>query len=195
MKNTIAVGFLLRSSIIVVSFAATLRVPQDFPTVQSAVAASVSGDTIVVSPGLYAIPASACTLANGSQSTCGLVLHNGTALVGSGPAQTVLDFSGAPIGILLQNGTATVKLLHIRNVFTDILASRGSDLTVTNTILTDPAAGPNGGGGLELNQGNSYTVRNNTIDNIHQTSNPAAVAIDVPFFWGGRHSKQLGDRQ
>jgi len=67
-------------------FAATLRVPEDFPTVQGAVAASVAGDTIVVSPGLYVTPTSPCSLANGSQSTCGLVLHDGTALVGSGPA-------------------------------------------------------------------------------------------------------------
>src|SRR6266851_3055476 len=125
-------GFLLVVFSSLVSFAATLRVPQDFPTVQGAVAASVSGDTIVVSPELYAIPASPCTLANGAQSTCGLVLHDGTALVGSGPAQTVLDFSGAQIGILLQNGTATVKLLHIRNALTDIFAYLGSNITVTN---------------------------------------------------------------
>lgn len=68
-----------------VSFGATLRVPQDFPTIQVAVAASVAGDLIVVSPGLYAIPAAPCTLANGAQPTCGLVLHDGTALVGSRP--------------------------------------------------------------------------------------------------------------
>jgi hypothetical protein len=163
------------------SYAATLRVPQDFPTVQDAVVASVTGDMIVISPGSYVIPASPCTLANGSQHTCGLVLHNGTALVGSGPAQTVVDFSGAEIGILLQFVTATVKLLHLRNASTDVFAYLGSNITVTNTILTDPATGPNVGGGLELNQGNSYAVHNNTIDNIHQTSSPAAVAIDVPF--------------
>src|SRR3989442_14473274 len=117
---------------------ATLRVPQDFATVQDAVAASVAGDTIVVSPGLYGIPASPCTLANGSQHTCGLVLHNGTALVGSGPAQTILDFSGAQIGILLQFGTATVKLFHLRNTTKHIFAYVGSNITVNNVILTDP---------------------------------------------------------
>jgi hypothetical protein len=157
----------------------TLRVPQDFPTVQGAVAASISGDTIVVSPGLYAIPASPCTLGNGSQSTCGLVLHDGTTLVGSGPAQTVLDFSGAQIGILLQNGTATIKLFHLRDASTDIFAYGGSNITVNNVILTNPV-GPSVVG-MELNQGNSYTIHNNTIDNIHQSGVPAAVAIDVPF--------------
>ena len=172
-------GFLLVVLSSLGSFAATLRVPQDFPTVQGAVAASISGDAIAVSPGLYAIPASACSLANGSQSTCGLVLHDGTALVGSGPAQTVLDFSGAQIGILLQNGTATIKLFHLRSASTDIFAYLGSNITVNNVILTDPV-GPSVIG-MELNQGNSYIIHNNTIDNIHQSSDPGAVAIDVPF--------------
>src|SRR6266436_1568542 len=125
-------GFLLVVLSSLGSFAATLRVPQDFLTVQGALAASVSGDSIAVSAGLYAIPASPCTLANGSQSTCGLVLHDGTALVGSGPAQTVLDFSGAQIGILLQNGTATVKLAHLQNAGTALYAYVGSTITATN---------------------------------------------------------------
>src|SRR6266446_7535288 len=156
------------------SFAGTLRVPQDFPAVQSAVAASIAGDTIVVSPGLYTIPVSPCTLANGSQHTCGLVLHDGTTLTGSGPAQTVLDFSGAEIGILLQFATATVKLLHLRNAATAIYVYVGSNITVKNVIITD-LTGPNVLG-IELNQGNSYTIHNNTIDNIHQTNDPAAPA-------------------
>jgi Right handed beta helix region len=177
MKFTRLVLLILLLS--VASFAATLRVPQDFPTVQGAVAVSVAGDTIIVSPGLYTVPASPCSLANGSQATCGLVLHDGTALVGSGPAQTGLDFSGAQIGILVQNGTATVKLFHLRNAGTHIFAYTGSTITVDNNILTDPT-GPNVGG-VELNQGNSYTIHNNTIDNIHQIGDPAAVAIDVPF--------------
>ena len=107
MKSVPLLLALVLSSL--VSFAATLRVPQDFPTVQAAVAASIAGDTIVVSPGLYAIPAAGCTLANGVQSTCGLQLHDGTTLQGSGPAQTTFDFSGASIGVLLQNGTGTVR--------------------------------------------------------------------------------------
>src|SRR6266852_77359 len=161
------------------SFAGTLRVPQDFPTGQAAVAASVAGDTVLVSPGLYAIPANPCTLANGSQHICGLVLHDGTALVGSGPAQTVLDFSGGEIGILLQSGTVTVKLLHLRNAATAIYAYVGSNITVKNVIITD-LTGTNVLG-IELNQGNSYMIHNNTIDNIHQTNDPVAPAIDVPF--------------
>src|SRR5713101_2192511 len=167
-------GFLLVVFSSLVSFAATLRVPQDFPTVQGAVAASVSGDTIVVSPGLYAIPASPCTLANGAQSTCGLVLHDGTALVGSGPAQTVLDFSGAQIGILLQNGTATAKLFHLQNANTAIYAYVGSNITAKNLIIT------NSNLGMELNQGNSYTVINTTIDGTHDPTQTGS-AIDVPF--------------
>jgi len=156
-----SVGFLLVVLSSLASFAATLRVPQDSPTVQAAVASSVSGDTVVVSPGLYAIPASACTLANGSQHTCGLVLHDGTALVGSGPAQTILDFSGAEIGILLLNGTATVKLFHLQNAGTALYAYVGSNITGTNLIIT------NSNLGMEVNQGNSYTIVNTTIDGVH----------------------------
>ena len=167
-------GFLLVVLSSLGSFAATLRVPQDFLTVQGALAASVSGDSIAVSAGLYAIPASPCTLANGSQSTCGLVLHDGTALVGSGPAQTVLDFSGAQIGILLQNGTATVKLFHLQNANTTIYAYVGSNITAKNIIIT------NSNLGMELNQGNSYTVINTTIVGSHDATQTGS-AIDVPF--------------
>lgn len=177
MKSARLLLVLVLSSL--TSFAGTLRVPQDFPTVQGAVAASVAGDSVVISPGLYAIPAAPCTLANGSQHTCGLVLHDGTALVGLGPAQTVLDFSGADIGILLQLATATVKLLHLRNAATAIYAYVGSNITVTNVIITD-LTGPSVLG-MELNQGNSYTIHNTTIDNIHQPNDPVGTAIDVPF--------------
>jgi hypothetical protein len=123
------------------AMASTLRVPQDYATVQDAVAASVSGDTILVSPGLYTIPVNPCTLANGSQTTCGLVLHDGTTLVGSGPAQTGLDFSGGTIGVLLQNGTAAVKLAHLQNAGTAIFAYVGSSLTATNILITNAKDG------------------------------------------------------
>lgn len=159
---------------VLVSFGATLRVPQDFPTIQAAVAASVAGDSIVISPGSYAIPAAPCTLANGAQHTCGLVLHDGTALAGSGPSQTVLDFSGADIGILLQFATATVKLAHLQNAGTALFAYVGSNITSTNLIITNSNAG------MELNQGNSYTIINTTIDGIHDPSQTGS-GVDVPF--------------
>ncbi|MGH7495610.1 MAG: hypothetical protein ACREOO_24890 [bacterium] len=31
----------------------TIRVPQDYPTIQSAIQSAVTGDTVLVSPGLY----------------------------------------------------------------------------------------------------------------------------------------------
>ncbi len=157
------------------SFAATLHVPQDFPTVQAAVAASVAGDTILVSPGLYVIPGVPSTILPG---TVGLELHDGTTLAGSGPAQTVLEFAGADAGIV-PLGTATVKLLHLRKATTAIYAYVGSNITVTNVIITE-LTGTNVFG-IELNQGSSYTIHNNTIDNIHQTNDPVGTAIDVPF--------------
>jgi hypothetical protein len=80
-------------SVATLALGSTLNVPQTYPTVQAAVSASVSGDIILMAAGSYTIPAAACTLANGVQTTCGLVLHSGTTLSGSGPAQTVLDFS------------------------------------------------------------------------------------------------------
>lgn len=176
MKSAQLLLVLVLSSL--ASFAGTLRVPQDYPTVQAAVAASVAGDTILVSPGLYVIPGVPSTILPG---TDGLELHDGTTLAGSGPAQTVLEFTGADAGIV-PLGTATVKLLHLRKAAIAINAYIGSNITVTNVLITDPT-GTNVYG-MELNQGNSYTIHNNTIDNIHQTNDPFGTAIDVPFVGG-----------
>lgn len=173
MKSARLLLVLVLSSL--ASFAGTLRVPQDFPTVQDAVAASVAGDTILVSPGVYVIPPVPSTILS---VTVGLELHDGTALVGSGPAQTVLEFSDAGAGII-PLGTATVKLLHLRKAAIAIYAYIGSNITVTNCIITDPIGTTVLG--MELNQGSSYTIHNNTIDNIHQTNDPFGTGIDVPF--------------
>jgi hypothetical protein len=112
----------------------------------------------------------------------GLALNDGTALLGSGPGQTVLEFSNADIGILLQNGTASVSLFHLRNVATSIFAYLGSNITVKNVVITDPVPDSNGAccGGIELNQGESYTAYNNTIDRL-QFSSGIVPGIDVPF--------------
>lgn len=155
-----------------VIFSGTLRVPQDYPTPQAAVDASVSGDTILIAPGLYIVPTT-------------LQLHARTVLAGSGPAQTVLDFAGANTGILLNVGTATVKGQHLRNAsITHIFAYKGSNITVKNVIITQVGAGGTTccPVGIELNQGVAYTVKNTTIDNLHLIGGIGAGGIDVPFF-------------
>src|SRR5439155_23352574 len=76
---------------------------------------------------------------------------------------------------LLQSGTATVKLLHFRNASTHVLSYTGSNITIQNVILTQTTGST--GVGIELNQGNSYTVRNTTIESL----GPGAAAIEVPF--------------
>lgn len=163
------------------SKAGILRVPQDFATPQAAVAASTSGDTILLSPGLYIVPGQPCSLVGHSPTLCGLVLKNGTSLVGSGPAQTVLDFAGAPIGILVQQGVGEVKAVHLQNVAGAVVWSYiGSSITVKNAIFTADTPSSFPIGGMELNQGNAYTVYNTIVDHMRDATTWSA-GIDVPF--------------
>ncbi|MDI6766333.1 MAG: T9SS type A sorting domain-containing protein [Bacteroidota bacterium] len=53
MSLKIFIYILLGMSIQMVLFAATIRVPQDQPTIQAAINLAVPGDTVLVSPGIY----------------------------------------------------------------------------------------------------------------------------------------------
>jgi hypothetical protein len=159
------------------SFAATLRVPQDYPTPQAAVAASIYGDVILISPGMYVVPPVPFQLANGMTVRVGLALHDGTTLQGSGPAQTVLDMRGADHGVLVQSATATVKLIQIKNaVSANIFVYIAGVATISNVISTKDT--PFCCGAIAFDQGNAYTVYNSTVDH----SAYGDGGINVSFF-------------
>ncbi len=179
----LAASFLL-VFVSVVCSAKILRVPQDYPTPQAAVDASVSEDTILIAPGLYKVPARPFLLDNGNTVMVGLALHDGTTLEGSGPAQTVLFFKNALFGIVVQDATVTIKLLQVQNARNMIFAYMGGAMTVKNVIATKQSGAlcqknPSWCSGIIGDQGISYTVYNSVLDKMPYSY--PGLGVD---FWG-----------
>ena len=81
------------------SMAAVLRVPSDYPTIQSAVDHAQDGDKIRIAAGTY--------LEN-------LAIGKDVALEGAGAGSTFIDGSGAPDSTVLVTGDVTIEKVTIR---------------------------------------------------------------------------------
>ncbi len=90
--------------------AATLRVPEDSGTIQAAVDASASGDTVLVAPGTYRSELHVV-------QTCGIVRSISSVLVAK-PGVVVRSSRGAAATVLegVSDGTTVVKTVLLANV-------------------------------------------------------------------------------
>lgn len=127
--------------------ATTLTVPTDHGTIQAALSAAASGDTVVVLPGTYAGPE------NRDLSFAGKNL----VVLGSGPDVTIIDCAGSPSephrGFDFRDGegpSAVLDGLTIRNGYSvnwsGGINCRGSSPTVRNCVIEDCTAATFGGG-------------------------------------------------
>jgi hypothetical protein len=159
-------------SVTQVSFAqATHRVPQDFPTVQSAVNAASAGDTIRVGPGRW----------------CGARITKTLNLVGEGA--TII---GCPAGVpgpvgdplrfgfvvnVAASGTSIRSFIFdgkgISDTNQDPLALGITSQFFTNNVTVDSNKFLGGLGGIQGPNGNGWMVTHNVFDGYSMLSNGA----------------------
>ena len=189
------------------SHAATRRVPADQPTVAAALAASASGDTVLIAPGAYHervdLPAGVSLLADGP------------------PASVTLDADLAGACILVRAGTAGTRIVGLRLIGgrgnTSGGLATGGDLLVdggmlavtdcrfeagdatygggTATVAADVVftrcvwqGGQAVYGGGHFQVGGSVTLDGATFESPHATQGGAI------FVTGGAHANVLGGR-
>src|SRR5262245_26293903 len=182
---------------------ATIRVPADQPTIQSAINAAVTGDTILVASGTYT------ENINYRGKPITIVSENGPAatIIDGNHAGTVVTFNtqegrdSVLDGFTIQNGNAltgggvyirfsspTIK----RNIIANNVGSRGggilmefngSPLIQSNVITRNQAGccGAEGGGGiLVFGGGNSTQILNNLItQNSCKAGNGGGIELNI----------------
>ncbi len=98
----------------------TLLVPDQYSTIQAAVDAAVSGDEILIAPGIYSDPTHFAHLPDDSTLCC-VVMKSGLTLRGAGTGQTIIDALHLGRGIHVQ-AAADVEICHmtIRGAFAEV---------------------------------------------------------------------------
>ena len=148
---TLVTGEEARVDVIVESAETVLNVPQDYPTVQSAINAATSGDEIRVGPGIYTDTGMAVVDFQGKS----IWLHST-----NGPEATILDGQGQRAAVLLtglEDSQTILQGFTIRNGFSSIgggIRCNGTPqilqctirdnvgTTITGGLMSSDATGP-----------------------------------------------------
>lgn len=129
MKRILTVISVALLFCVCIAFGTQRAVPTTYPTIQSAINAAVSGDTVVVAAGTYAEA---------------VTVNKSIVLLGTGPSVVVAPVSGAGITISANN-VAVQSLRVCRSTTNGISASAISNLTLMSII-----ADSNAGSGFQL---------------------------------------------
>ncbi len=151
-----------------------LKVPQEYPSIQSAINAAQAGDEVRVSPGIYYE---------------NVVMKDGVDLIGSGADVTIIDGRGVGNAVYakdITDNTTTIKGFTITSKGHPWsgISLRNADIIIMNNIIRD-----NGGcdppdplGGLRLCGGNGISSMDNSspfiINNV-VTNNEQAFGISI----------------
>jgi hypothetical protein len=166
--------------------ATVIKVPADYATIQAAINAAASGDTIEVAPGTYVEnlnflgKAIRVTSEQGPQATIIDGNQNGSVVVfvsNEGP-QSVLN------GFTIRNGNATGSALRGGGVRIE-----NSSPTLSGNIITNNIAG-DGGGGISSSFG-SPVIQGNIITQNHQRTGWSGGIGGGGISIGGASSAQL----
>ena len=172
--------------------AATIHVPADYPTIQAAITAAVSGDTIEISSGTFSGPGNVDIDTNGKNLTIRSAL---------GPDLTIIDCGGSASALhrgfyFHSSETVTLEGLTIKNGYQDLIgaavsADAGVTLTLThcafdNNFLTSSFTGPGAGGFVY--GGGVYSAGTATLTNCTFTGNTATSAGGAASYGGGFYS-------
>ncbi len=162
---------------------ATLRVPTDYSTIQSAINASIDGDIITISKGTYKE---------------NLVINKNLKLIGESAGYTTIDGQGNDSAIKINDAenvliqkitiqskdqkaiycdgtnkvSGTIKNIVFKDSKWGIYAENNCQLTILNNIIYNNRSSDNkDGGGIFIKDNLSYAltteIRNNTIDDNH----------------------------
>lgn len=152
-----------------------IRVPVDYPTIQEAIDAAVSGSIILVSNGIYYEH---------------LVVDKTLPLIGQNKTTTIIDGNGTGVVVCVKANNVTVNGFTLRNgkeglciehhngsIISDniitlnerggILLNRSSDNLIDNNLILrngNPLPGFSYGEGITLNFSNNNTINNNVVD-------------------------------
>ncbi len=131
--------------------ASTINVPDDYTTIQTAIDAAASGDTVNVAAGTYVE---------------NIVLKDGVELIGAGKDITIIDGNGTDRVIFCQDCTEGIRLEGFTITKGDAYRGGGmynlnSTVEIANCIFESNTA--NYGGGI-LNDSSSVTITNCTFN-------------------------------
>ncbi len=182
--------------------AATINVPADQPTIQAAINAASTGDTVLVAPGTYfeninflgkAITVKSSggnkvTIIDGSHANSvvtfntgetrksvlrGFTIQNGnTSLEGGGVS--IYNASPTVSGNIVQNNTAENGGGGIGVEFSSALVQAN---TVSNNSQTPGYSGGVGGGGIEVGGAGAAQIIGNVVQNNNWTVNGGGVTL------------------
>jgi hypothetical protein len=177
IPSSIGLWFPLRHD---VSASATIRVPQDYVTIQAAVDHSGPGDTILVSPGVYY---EHVTLSHASSFL---------AIVGENPATTIIDGGGTgtvvSIGMTAHLNNSILTGLTIRNGDTGIEMGYISQCPgIHNCILNNNKVGIYIGTWVEVSSGIYHNSFINNTDQVWASNLYLPISWDNGYPSGGNY--------
>ncbi|HID93181.1 MAG TPA: DUF1565 domain-containing protein [bacterium (Candidatus Stahlbacteria)] len=134
----------------------TIYVPDDYSTIQEALDAASTGDTVLVAPGTY------------YENIIWPHTDDIVLLSECGPDSTIIDGKGGGDVIRIGTGvdsTTVIKGFTIKNAISGIYCYIHSSPTIIGNVITEHITGAREGGGICCKGGSSPLIVNNTISN------------------------------
>ncbi|HJN75430.1 MAG TPA: right-handed parallel beta-helix repeat-containing protein [Myxococcota bacterium] len=146
------------------AWGATLSVPGDHSTIQAAIDAASSGDTITVAAGTY----------EEAVDTSGKNL----TLTGDGPSTTIIDATGETHAVSVDEGeTVTISGFELTGSDQG-LEVRGSTVTASS-IRVNNVTGKSNGGGYLVTNGATLTISSCNVKNVELTNSQYGAGFFV----------------
>lgn len=171
-------------------FTTTLRVPEQYPTIMSAITVALSGDTVLVSPGVYPgnidylgknIVVGSLFLTTGNRdyvSQTVIIVDTGSAVTfqsGEGRAAVLCGFT-------IMSGTG--KKIHGGEYGGGIYISRASPIVLGNSIIRNHAGNSTcvgRGGGIAIRDSSTPLI----VQNVILNNSAAGPCAWINYFGGG----------
>ena len=149
MLTLLLIGTLTLNTKQALSNPGTIRVPQDYPTIQAAINAASAGDTIQVSAGTY---------------NENVVVNKTVSLIGENPSTTVINAKGTGTVVKVTASSAAVTNFTIQNSGSGwpnsgILIDSVNGCNISNNTIT------NNWYGIWLNDSTNNVLSSNTVTN------------------------------